>query len=81
MIQSAESFGEVAKVCEDPSFHSIVNDSQVYATLIYNSSHVFAFDDEAAFKEKLCRLKAGSLVAILRHRRVRLGIRRLLERM
>ncbi|KAL3197211.1 hypothetical protein MRX96_014822 [Rhipicephalus microplus] len=50
---SAESFGEVAKVCEDPSFEPMARNSQLYATLTYNSSHVFAFDDEAAFKQKV----------------------------
>ncbi|XP_075724536.1 uncharacterized protein LOC142767194 [Rhipicephalus microplus] len=55
---SAESFGEVAKVCEDPSFEPMSRNSQLYGTLTYNISHVFAFDDEAAFQQKLCRLKA-----------------------
>ncbi|KAH7942875.1 hypothetical protein HPB52_002052 [Rhipicephalus sanguineus] len=55
---SAESFGDVAKVCEDDSFKNTLNDFQVYSTLTYNSSHLFAFDDEDAFKQKLCRLKA-----------------------
>ncbi|KAL1427315.1 hypothetical protein MTO96_017603 [Rhipicephalus appendiculatus] len=58
---TAESFGAVAKVCQDDSFKTTLNDLQVYSMLTYNSSHVFAVDDEAAFKEKLCRLKGDHL--------------------
>ncbi|KAL1427317.1 hypothetical protein MTO96_017605 [Rhipicephalus appendiculatus] len=58
---SAESFGDVAKVCQDDSFKTTLNDLLVYSILTYNSSHLFAFDDEAAFKEKLCRLKGDHL--------------------
>ncbi|KAH8037990.1 hypothetical protein HPB51_020510 [Rhipicephalus microplus] len=46
------------QVCEDPSFEPMSRNSQLYGTLTYNTSHVFAFDDEAAFQQKLCRLKA-----------------------
>ncbi|XP_037570474.2 uncharacterized protein LOC119452325 [Dermacentor silvarum] len=57
---SAESFGNIAQVCNDPDFERVVNDLQLHSTLTYGDNHsrVFSYDDEYAFREKLCRLKA-----------------------
>ncbi|KAH7942871.1 hypothetical protein HPB52_002048 [Rhipicephalus sanguineus] len=61
---SAESFGSVTEVCEDPRFSvEINNKSGVYGGLYYNKAEgrTFSYDSSTAFADKLCRLRLEEL--------------------